>query len=219
MHISTEGKQAKNPINHDTMSFIFITREMSIMKTLSTLIAATVLTLSAQTSIATPSNNTVHFKAPAIAGNGCPSGSSDFAITPDGSTLSILFDNYIAESSNKSCNMAIPVHIPNGFQVSTMTADFRGFIEGRAELRRSYFFAGNPAPIKKTKLRNKYGDDYTVRDNLMIMTESWSKCGQDVNMRINSRIIPRGKRSSISVDSLDLSNGVVFHLQYRRCRK
>ena len=189
------------------------------MNKLTTFIAATLLTISATTSSsAAPSNNTVHFKAPAIAGSGCPSGSSDFAITPDGATLSILFDRYIAESGNKSCNIAIPVHIPNGFQVSAMTADFRGFVEGRGELRRSYFFAGDRTPTIKTNLRNRRGDDYTVRDNLMVMSESWSRCGEDVNMRINSRIRAHGRHSSISVDSLDLSSGVVFHLKYRRCR-
>jgi hypothetical protein len=194
---------------------------MSIMKKLNTLftaIAATLLTIATSSSIAAPDNNTVHFKAPAIAGSGCPAGSSDFAITPDGSTLSILFDSYIAEPGNKSCNLAVPVHVPNGFQVSTMTADFRGFIEGRGELRRSYFFAGGRTPTMKTKLYNRYGDDYTVHDDLMIMSESWSRCGEDVNMRINSRIRTRSRGSSISVDSLDLSSGVVFHLKYRRCR-
>lgn len=189
------------------------------MKTLSTLIAGTLLALTvSQASVATPSNNTVFFKAPAIAGSGCPAGSSDFAITPDGATLSILFDSYIAEPGNKSCNIAVPVHIPNGFQVSTMTADFRGFVEGRAELRRSYFFAGDQTRPKKTRLYSKDGDDYTVHDDLVTMSESWSRCGEDVNMRINSRIRTRNKHSSISVDSLDLTNGVVFQLQYRQCR-
>jgi hypothetical protein len=189
------------------------------MNKLSTLIAATLLALTAaQSTMAAPNNNTVFFKAPAIAGSGCPSGSSDFAITPDGATLSILFDNYIAEPGNKSCNIAVPVHVPNGFQVSTMTADFRGFVEGSAELRRSYFFAGDRTRPKKTRLYSRDGDDYTVHDDLMTMSESWSACGEDVNMRINSRIRTRGKHSSISVDSLDLTNGVVFHLQYRRCR-
>jgi hypothetical protein len=187
------------------------------MKKLTTLIAGTLLVITAQASLAKPSNNTVHFKAPAIAGNGCPAGTSDFAITPDGSTLSILFDSYIAEPGNKSCNFAIPVHIPNGFQVSKMTADFRGFVEGRAELRRSYFFAGDRAPTKVTQLRSKYGDDYTVHDDLVVMSRTWSRCGKDVNMRINSRIRTKNNGSSVSVDSLDLTNGVVFHLKYRKC--
>ncbi len=188
------------------------------MKKLHTLIAGTLLAVVAQTAVAAPNNNSVYFKDPAIAGSGCPAGSSDFAITPDGATLSILFDSYIADPGNKSCNIAVPVHVPNGFQVSNMTADFRGFVEGRAELRRSYFFAGDRTPTIKTPLYKRNGDDYTVRDDLMLMSESWSRCGQDVNMRINSRIRTKNRYSSISVDSLDLSNGVVFHLQYRRCR-
>ncbi len=187
------------------------------MKIFNTLMVGTVLAVIAQTTVAAPNKNTVYFKDPAIAGSGCPAGSSEFVITPDGSTLSILFDNYIAEPGNKSCSIALPVHIPNGFQVSNMTADFRGFVKGRAELRRSYFFAGNRTPTLKTQLYKRHGDDYIVRDNLMPMTESWSRCGQDVNMRINSRIRTKDRYSNISVDSLDLSNGVVFHLQYRRC--
>jgi hypothetical protein len=189
------------------------------MKKLSTIIATALLALTvSQPGAATPSDNSVYFKAPAIGGSGCPSGTTDFAITPDGTTLSILFDSYSAEPGNKSCNIAVPVHIPNGFQVSTMTADFRGFVEGRAELRRSYFFAGDRTSPRKTRLYSRNGDDYTVHDNLLTMSESWSRCGEDVNMRINSRIRTRGRHSSISVDSLDLSNGLVFQLQYRRCR-
>lgn len=191
---------------------------MSIMNILNTVIAGTLLAVVAQTTVATPNKNTVYFKAPAIAGSGCPAASSDFAITPDGSTLSILFDSYVAEPGNKSCNIAVPIHVPNGFQVSKMTADFRGFVEGRAELRRSYFFAGDRTPTIKTPLYKRHGDDYIVRDNLMLMSESWSRCGEDVNMRINSRIRTKNRQSSISVDSLDLANGVMFHLQYRRCR-
>lgn len=188
------------------------------MKTLNTIVAGTLLALTAQTSVAAPSNNSVYFKAPAIAGSGCPGGSTEYAITPDGSTLSILFDSYVAEPGNKSCNIAVPVHVPNGFQVSQMTADFRGFVEGRAELRRSYFFAGQRTPMKKTKLYSRDGDDYLARDNLLTITESWSRCGQDVNMRINSRVRTKSRGSSVSVDSLDLSNGMVFRLQYRKCR-
>lgn len=188
------------------------------MNRLTTLVAGTLLALTAVQSNAAPNKNSVFFKAPAIAGSGCPAGSTDFAITPEGDTLSVLFDSYSAEPGNKSCNIAIPVHVPNGLQVSTMTADFRGFVEGKAELRRSYFFAGQRTQPLKDKLHSKEGDDYLVRDNLMTMTESWSKCGQDVNMRINSRIRTKSGNSSISVDSLDVSNGMVFHLEYRECR-
>ena len=189
------------------------------MKKLHLMVATTLLALgTVQTSLATPSKNTVFFKAPAINGSGCPSSSTHFAITPDGSTLSILFSGYTAEGSKKSCNIAVPVHVPNGYQVSAMTADFRGFVEGKAELRRSYFFAGQKAKTKRSRLYSKSGNDYLKRDNLLMLSNVWSKCGVDVNMRINSRIIAKGRRSSVSVDSLDLANGMLFHLQYRRCK-
>ncbi|MCK5917976.1 MAG: DUF4360 domain-containing protein [Cocleimonas sp.] len=187
------------------------------MKTLTTLVAGTLLALAAQTSVAAPSNNIVHFKAPAMGGNGCPSGTTSHVITPDGTTLSILFDSYAAEPGNKSCNIAIPVHVPNGFQVSTLKADFRGFVEGRAELRRSYFFAGQAGPSKRTNLSSGGGREYLERDNLLLISNNWSPCGKDVNMRINSRIRTKNSRSLISVDSLDIKTGMIFKIQYRRC--
>jgi hypothetical protein len=190
------------------------------MKTLTTLVAGTLLALTAaQLSIAAPSNNIVHFKAPASAGTGCPNGTVSHVITPDGTTLSILFDNYVAESGNKSCNLAIPVHVPNGFQVSTLKSDFRGFVEGKAELRRSYFFAGQRGPSKISRLSSQDGRDYLERDSLLLISNNWSRCGEDVNMRINSRIRTKSNHSSISVDSLDLKTGIIFKIQYRRCSR
>ena len=188
------------------------------MKKLTVLASAllTVATLS-QTAFAAPSNNSVYFQAPAIAGSGCPAGTTDFAITPDGQTLTILFDSYLADPGNLTCNVAVPVHVPNGYQVSLMTADYRGFVEGSAELRRSYFFAGATGPALVTPFKSSAGKEYTERDNLLTMSESFARCGQDVNLRINSRIRTKTSHSSISVDSLDLNNGMVFHLQYKKC--
>lgn len=188
------------------------------MKTLNTVLAAATLMLATSAASAAPNLNTVHFKDPAIAGSGCPGGTTDYAITPDGQTLTILFDSYIADPGNKTCNIAVPVHVPNGYQVSLMTADYRGFVEGSAELRRSYFFAGATGPSLANRLSSPSGKDFTQRDNLLTMSQSFAKCGQDVNLRINSRIRTLNKRSMISVDSLDLNNGMIFQLQYKKCR-
>ncbi len=187
------------------------------MKTLTVLASALVTAALSQSISAAPSNNSVYFQAPAIAGSGCPAGTTDFAITPDGQTLTILFDAFSADPGNVTCNIAVPVHVPNGFQVSLMTADYRGFVEGSAELRRSYFFAGATGPSLVTPLSSSGGKEYTQRDNLVTMSESFAKCGQDVNLRINSRIRTKTNSSSISVDSLDLNNGMIFQLQYRKC--
>lgn len=187
------------------------------MKKFTILGSALLTTLLTQASLAAPDPNSVFFQAPAIAGTGCPAGTTDFVITPDGQTLSILFDAFTADPGNLTCNIAVPVHVPNGFQVSLMTADYRGFVQGQAELRRSYFFAGDTGPSLATPLSSPNGKEYTQRDNLLTMSESLARCGQDVNLRINSRIRTINNNSSISVDSLDLNNGMILHLQYRRC--
>ncbi|WP_020395189.1 DUF4360 domain-containing protein [Thiolinea disciformis] len=188
------------------------------MNTLRTWLAATTLATIAATSVqAAPNLNTVFFKDPAIAGSGCKAGTVDYAITPDGQTLSILFDSYSAAPGNKTCNIAVPVHVPNGFQVSLMTADYRGFVQGSAELRRSYFFAGETGPSLSTPMSSNAGKEYTQRDSLITSSNSYAKCGEDVNLRVNSRIMTKTNKSSISVDSLDLQNGIIFKLQYKPC--
>lgn len=187
------------------------------MKKLTLLSSALLTAILSQANVANANPNGVYFQAPAIAGSGCPAGTTDFAITPDGQTLTILFDAYSADPGNKTCNIAVPVHVPNGFQVSLMTADYRGFVEGNAELSRSYFFAGETGP-KLTTPFNGGGREYTERDNLTTSSHTFARCGQDVNLRINSRIRTKNDHSSISLDSLDLNNGVIFHLQYQPCQ-
>ncbi|PID49770.1 MAG: hypothetical protein CR991_04950 [Proteobacteria bacterium] len=187
------------------------------MKKLNVLLMSAVLAAAASQAQADPNDNAVYFQAPAIAGSGCPAGTSDYAITPDGQTLTILFDEYMASPGMATCNIAVPVHVPNGFQVSLMTADYRGFVQGRAELSRSYFFAGERSPRKRTRFNSRTGEEYLERDNLLTTSNSFSKCGADVNLRINSRIRTYNRSSLISVDSLDLNNGMVFHLQYQPC--
>ncbi len=176
------------------------------------------LALAATQAVASP----VYFRAPMnFAGTGCPVGS--IAVTGENTdTLTIMFDSYDAanppgEASSKkrraSCNFAVPVHVPQGYQVSTMTSDWRGYAEGQTELRREYFIAGQRGPSKTSRPKG----DYTERDNLMHAT--FSPCGAgDITLRINSSVKAKKRNSYIAVDTIDLQNRVVFHMQWRQCR-
>ena len=192
------------------------------MKTFATAIAATVLGFGLSTAAHADS---VYFKNPInFAGTGCPANS--IAVTgANTSTLSILFDQYDAGNNSitglnrSSCNFAVPVHVPQGMQVSVMTADWQGFAQGRAQLSRKYFFAGAP---NQPWLRNNYnsggGRDFLERDNLIHSTTTWAPCGRDVQLRINSNIRTLGGNSYMAVDTVDLQNRVVFRVQWRNCR-
>ncbi len=193
------------------------------MKFLTAITTAAVLGLSM--SAPAQASEGVYFKAPiGFAGTGCPAGS----VSVNGAntdTMSILFDQYDAgldsESGRKrvSCNFAVPVHVPQGYQVSTMTADWEGFAQGRTQLKRKYFFAGQPnVPWLVSNFNSRNGTDYRKRDNLVHNTMTWSECGRDVNLRINSNIRAKTRNSYMAIDTLDLQNKVEFKVQWRRCR-
>ncbi len=164
----------------------------------------------------------VTFNAPMqFAGTGCKLG--EYSFSGDGTdTLTVLFSAYDAANPQKNaasgmrrtaCSFVVPVQVPPGFQVSTMTTDWRGYAEGRTELFREYFFAGQRGPQARTTPKG----NYTERDNLMHAT--WSGCGGGlVPLRINSSVRAISSPSYIAVDTVDLKNKVVFQLKSRRCR-
>lgn len=68
-------------------------------------------------------------------GTGCPEGTVSATLSPDTKSLSLLFDQYqisVGDTTgksldHKSCNIAIPVHVPQGMRVSVLKIDYRGF--------------------------------------------------------------------------------------------
>jgi len=156
-------------------------------------------------------------------GSGCPAGSASAIVSPDGQELSVIFDEYSAFANSrrerrKSCNLTIPIKVPSGYQVSLFDADYRGYIAPNTtgRLRAEYFFAGERGPVFRRSLRGE--QEYNVQDKLM--ASSWSRCGDSLNMRINSSMTATG-RGMASVDSLDLARrgGFIYHIKYRACDK
>ena len=194
------------------------------MKILPTMIASAILGLGLTSGANAVDNNSVYFKAPLdFAGTGCPSGSTAVA-GENTDTLSILFDSYDAGKDSVSgkkrvaCSFAVPVHVPEGMQVSVMKADWQGFVEGKGELRRKYFFAGQPnEPWEVSTFDQPAGYNFTETDARLHGSLSYSECGEDKMIRINSSIRAKGSNSYMAVDTLDLKNKVVFKLQWRAC--
>lgn len=164
-------------------------------------------------------------------GNGCPSGSASVTLSPDAKALSILFDQYSAEAGNgrsidrKSCNIAIPVHVPSGMSVSIIEVDYRGYVSapagGSASFRTEYFFAGSRGPTFTKNFNGPYDDEYTLKSNLGLNAVVWSACGADVNLRVNTSMVAKSNRrmdtTLATVDSADFKAGLIYHLQWRRC--
>lgn len=170
---------------------------------------------------------------PAYGGSGCPAGSASAVLAPDAKTLSILFDEFIAESGGttgrtvdrKSCGIAVPVHVPQGYSVSVIKVDYRGFVSlprgADARMSAEYFFGGSSGPRRTDTFVGPRSQDYMLTDDLVATAVVWSRCGEDVNLRINANLTvrtnSRREQAMATVDSTDLSTRLVYHLQWKRC--
>ncbi len=168
---------------------------------------------------------------PVYGGSGCPQGTASATLSGDGSTLSILYDQYIAEAGvngrsfdRKSCNLAIPLNVPGGFSVSLVGIDYRGFnllpAGGRSTFRVEYFFAGGQGPVFTRNFTGPTNDDFLIHNDIDVAGNVWSPCGASVNVRTNSsiRVTSAGNRQAmVTVDSEDIDAAVVFQLEWRRC--
>lgn len=170
---------------------------------------------------------------PAYGGSGCPAGSASAALSPDSKSLSILFDQFSAnaggstrlQADRKSCNIAIPVHVPQGMTVSIFKIDYRGFNNlpygAQSMFNVEYFFAGTRGPGFRKTFNGPLSTDYLLSNDLMGQATTWSPCGQDVLLRANTSMFTRTNSSfqeaMSTVDSMDIKSGIVYHLSWQSC--
>ncbi len=194
------------------------------------LVGAGLLTLAALGFAGHAQAASVSLGQPSYGGSGCPAGSASASVSPDGSALSILFDSYAVEAggsnprvARKSCNLSIPVKVPNGMSVSLISADYRGFADlpagTEARLDTEYFFGGSRGPAYSQKFNGRFSNTYLKRHQMAAVANVWSACGADVNLRVNSGMTVRsnGEAALATVDSADFNAGIQYHLQYRSC--
>lgn len=169
---------------------------------------------------------------PGYGGTGCPTGSVSATLSPDAKSLSLLFDQYQVSVGGKtgksfdrkSCNIAIPVHVPQGMSVSVLKIDFRGFNHlpqmATSQFNVEYFFAGTRGPAYQKIFRGSLDEDYLINNELTVEAMVWSGCGADVNLRTNSSMRVKtvnNNEAMASIDSEDVRGGIIYQLQWRSC--
>ncbi len=169
---------------------------------------------------------------PGYGGTGCPANSASVTLSPDQSSLSILFDQYVVEAGNgrqfdrKSCNIAIPVTVPQGYSISVFQVDYRGFNSlpagARSTFNVDYFFAGSRGVRQSKTFWGPSANLYELTDHLTAEAVVWSACGAETNLRVNTNMFVqtnrRGELAMSTVDSADVTSGLVYHISWRRCR-
>jgi len=169
---------------------------------------------------------------PGYGGTGCPDGSASVNLSDDRKSLSILFDSFVVEAGGttnkafdrKVCNVAIPVHVPQGLSVSILAIDYRGFndipVGAKSTFGVEYFFAGVRGPSFSKNFSGPVSDNYVITNQLTAQALVWSACGADVILRTNPSIrvqTIQNKEAMATVDSEDVNAAIVYQLQWKKC--
>ena len=179
-------------------------------------------------------NAQISLGQPAYGGTGCPAGTASATLTEDGSVLSILFDQFVAESGGvtgrridrKACNLRIPVNVGQGYQVALIAFDYRGYVAvpwgAQAVFDASYSYIGQPTPVRFSKTFNGgRQENYSVKNELISTTVTWSPCGRQVMLEASAAVRSIANSSMqqtmMTVDSVDVSAGLLYKVQWRRC--
>ena len=170
---------------------------------------------------------------PGYGGTGCPSGSVSATLSPDSKSLSLLFDTYLVQAGGdsgkafdrKSCNIAIPVHVPQGLSISVLAIDYRGYnnvpVGANSQFNVEYFFAGARGPSFTKNYNGPLDENYLIHNQLTAQSIVWSPCGADVNLRTNSSIrvtTKANKQAMATVDSEDVNAAITYQLQWQKCQ-
>ena len=172
---------------------------------------------------------------PSYGGTGCPAGTASVTLSPSQDALSILFDQFVAEAGGiygrrvdrKSCNLSIPVQIPQGYSVAVIQTDYRGFnlvpaMGAMNKIESEYFWAGIRGPKYSQIYRGPINDNFTLSNGILAESLVWTPCGATITLRVNTNIMTqtnaRNDQSMMTVDSADITSGLIYHLQWRQCR-
>lgn len=177
--------------------------------------------------------NDVQLGTPGYGGNGCPANTASVTLSEDKKSLTLIFDQFIVEAGGmnktterKTCNIAIPVHVPQGYSVSVVNVDYRGYVslpgQASARLTAEYFLAGSLGPRFDKTFVGRTDTDYTFKNDIGIQAQVWSPCGADTILRVNAAMLVKTNRyndeAMATVDSADFKAGMLYKFQWRSCR-
>lgn len=181
----------------------------------------------------------VQIGLPQFRGDGCDNNSARGTLSPDKTTLSIIFDRYAAEAGGaqkkgrKNCNIRIPFDVPDGFRVALIKIDYRGFSSapehGKNKLFTTYQFFDKRtrAPLHSPVKRKKWfpggqNSDFTLH-SMLTNRPFWTQCGQDFDLYVDTRLVAftndRQESSQITLDTVDTTQVQVgYRMLWRKCR-
>jgi len=169
--------------------------------------------------------------------SGCPQGSYAVINSPDGGSLSVLFDEFVVEAGGntgletavKTCTLEIPLGLPTGYSIGVYKVDYRGFAAlGRgqsSELIVDYNLGPRQNGRRfRRKVKGVYDGDFVFTETLGAGQMKRVGCGEkaklNVSIILGLQSRDRLQESMVGLDSADgaAKGGLIYHFDYKKCR-
>ncbi|WP_043266264.1 DUF4360 domain-containing protein [Streptomyces sp. CT34] len=171
-----------------------------------------------------------------VNGSGCRPGSAAVAVAPDNTAFTVTYSEYLAQAggaskptdARKNCQIALNVHVPQGFTYAIARADYRGYASlapGAKGLERAnYYFQGDPETAHATHtFSGPYETDWQSSDQTDVDALVYAPCGEERYFNINTELRVDGSQadpkttSYMTMDSTDGSINTVYHFAWKQC--
>lgn len=170
---------------------------------------------------------------PSYGGTGCPTGSARAVVSPDRTSFTMIFDNYIAQAGSgrpmidrKNCQILVNLDVPQGWTYSIARMDYRGFYSlgagASGTQQATYYFQGMTQQASlRTNFVGPTQGNYLFSDTLGLNALVWAPCGARVGVNINTSLLAQVNNPStyayLTTDSADGSVKTTFALQWQKC--
>ena len=123
----------------------------------------------------------------------------------DQTKIKLSFDDYSAQAGSrkrldrKSCSLAIPTKVAEGYSVAVKKSSFFGFLDlepgATARLSLETFFAGEQGPVEVLEKEGSLNRPFILKQDIPQEELNWGPCGGDVTIRLNTSILVKANDS------------------------
>jgi hypothetical protein len=184
-----------------------------------------------------PNPSGAYFASVTANGTGCPAGSWDAAISPDGAAFTVTFSQYETlvgpgkAFDIKDCTIAIDLRSPSGLSFTVSSFYYQGYAlldqpGMTASQTAKYYFMGNPVPAKENRstMSGPYDDSYLFQDTIGTADLVWSPCGASRRLNAQTRLVLQNNAQKsgngyLNNTSVDAETKTIFrwNLLWRSC--
>ena len=170
-----------------------------------------------------------------VNGSGCPAGTAAVATSSDNTAFTVTYSDYVAQVGQgadptdlrKNCQLALRIHIPQGFTYAIAQADYRGFAHlargASATQQASYYIQGtSPTTRSSHPIDGPYSENWQFTDRTEMAELVFAPCGEERNLNVNTELRVNagtsGAASSfVTMDSTDGAASTKYHFHWKRC--